>query len=211
LRAFSFSSFPLFAEVRAKSPFDRHQNYELVGGHIEPLAARPPPPELTSWVAAQGTFRRMWRDRAPAQLARDLRVILDDTRAAFPRRRHHRRAAVAVGVPGRTLPPSPRGSIGSTSRSSASSAATARCAPRSARWPATGSPCARRAAAWSSPTARWRSWWDDVPSLHPLAATATATGWTLAEPLAGDPVYLVAQPPGEAAPWLVAGRTYRGY
>jgi hypothetical protein len=52
---------------------------------------------------------------------------------------------------------------------------------------------------------------DDVPSLRPLAATATATGWTLAAPLAGDPVYVVAQPPGGAAPWLVAGRTYRGY
>jgi hypothetical protein len=52
---------------------------------------------------------------------------------------------------------------------------------------------------------------DDVPSLRPLAATATTTGWTLAAPLAGDPVYLVAQPPGGAAPWLIAGRTYRGY
>jgi hypothetical protein len=51
---------------------------------------------------------------------------------------------------------------------------------------------------------------DDVPPPQPIAATAVPTGWQLAEPLAGDPVYLVATPRG-AAPWLVASRSHRGY
>jgi hypothetical protein len=155
LRAFPFSSFPLFTEVRARSPFDRHQTYELAGGHIEPLAAHPTP-ELTRWLAGQITFRRMWRDRDPAQLDRDLRTIVADTRAAFP----------DAGVTGVRLwlsvflaapYPTPARLDRIDIASSASSTATARCTPRSARWPPTGSPCARPPVASISPGPRSRS------------------------------------------------------
>lgn len=214
LRAFPFSSFPLYDDVRARPPFGRHQTYELVSGHIEPLAARPPPPELTRWIAAQGTFRRMWRDRTPEQLARDLQVILDDTRAAFP----------GAGITGVRLwlsvfqaAPYPEparldrvdiailgelggrlggdGALRTALGALAGDGVTLR-SPRRGVDLAGGSLAVMV---------------DDVPSLRPLAATATATGWTLAAPLAGDPVYVVAQPPGGGAPWLIAGRTYRGY
>jgi hypothetical protein len=210
LRAFPFSSFPLYDDVRARPPFDRHQTYELLGGHIEPLAAHPPPRELVRWLAAQGTFRRMWHDRAPAQLARDLRVILDDTRAAFP----------DAGVTGVRLwlsvfqaAPYPAPArldrvdvavIGELGGDGALRTALGALAPDGVT---VGSP--RRGVELAGATLAVMV--DDVPSLRPLAATATATGWTLAAPLAGDPVYVVAQPPGGAAPWLVAGRTYRGY
>jgi hypothetical protein len=72
-----------------------------------------------------------------------------------------------------------------------------------------GSPWARRAAGVELAGATLAVMIDDVPSLRPLAATATATGWTLAAPLAGDPVYLVAQPQGWAARrgWSRAGPT----
>jgi hypothetical protein len=52
---------------------------------------------------------------------------------------------------------------------------------------------------------------DDLPTPRPVTATTTAAGATLAAPLAGDPVYLVATPRGATAPWLVAGRAHRGY
>jgi hypothetical protein len=66
---------------------------------------------------------------------------------------------------------------------------------------------------WTRAWDHWRRYWLAPGGVCSIAAIriATATGWTLAAPLAGDPVYLVAQPPGDAAPWLVAGRTYRGY
>lgn len=82
--------------------------------------------------------------------------------------------------------------------------------PRSARWLPTESPWTRPTAA-SPAGATLAVMVDDVRSLRPLAATATATTRTLAAAPAGDPVDLVAQPPGGAAPWLVAGRTYRGH
>jgi hypothetical protein len=210
LRAYPFSSFPLYDDVRARPPFDRHQTYELIGGHIEPLAARPPPPELVRWLAAQGTFRRMWHDREPAQLARDLRVILDDTRAAFP---HAGLTGVRLWLSVFQAAPYPAparldrvdvaiiGELGGDGalRTALGALAGDAITVRSPR------PDAVLAGAALAVMV------DDVPSLRPVAATATATGWTLAAPLAGDPVYLVAQPPGAAAPWLVAGRTYRGY
>ena len=208
LRAYPFSSFPLFDDVRARPPFDRHQTYELLGGHIEPLVAHPPSPELTRWLAAQGTFRRMWRDRAPAQLARDLQVILDDTRAAFP----------GAGITGVRLwlsvfqaAPYPEPArldridvaiIGELGGDGGLRTALGALAGVTVRAPRRGVDLDGASLAVMV---------DDAPSLRPLAATTTATGWTLAAPLAGDPVYLVAQPPAGAAPWLVAGRTYRGY
>jgi hypothetical protein len=154
----------------------------------------------------------MWHDRAPAQLARDLQVILDDTRAAFP----------GAGITGVRLwlsvfqaapYPGPAridrvdvailgelggdGGLRTALGALAGDGVTVRAPRRGV----------------DLDGASLAVMVDDAPSLRPLAATATATatGWTLAAPLAGDPVYLVAQPPGGAAPWLVAGRTYRGY
>jgi hypothetical protein len=210
LRAFPFSSFPLYDDVRAKTPFNHHRTYELLGGHIEPLAAHPPPLELTRWIAAQGTFRRMWHDRTPDQLDRDLRVILDDTRAAFP----------DAGITGVRLwlsvfqaAPYPEPArldrvdvaiLGELGGDGAQRTALGALAGDGVtlRSPRRGVDLAGGSLAVMV---------DDVPSLRPLAATATATGWTLAAPLVGDPVYLVAQPPGGAAPWLIAGQTDRGY
>jgi len=50
---------------------------------------------------------------------------------------------------------------------------------------------------------------DDVPEPSALAATRDADGFTLAAPLAGDPVYLVAAIGGER--WLVTQHASRGY
>src|SRR5262249_424514 len=193
LRAYPFSSFPLYDDVRARPPFDRHQTYELIGGHIEPLPAHPPPRELVRWLAAQGTFRPIFHARAPAQLARDLRVILDDTRAAFP----------DAGVTGVRLwlsvfqaapYPAPArldridvaiiaeltdGALRTALGALAGDAITVRS-------PRQGIPLAAATLAVMA---------DDVPSLRPVAATATATGWTPAPPPARDPGYLGAPPP----------------
>jgi hypothetical protein len=82
LNAFPFSSFPMFAEIRAKRPFSRHSSYELVGGHLELIGARP---EELEWLAGRGVaYRELWRERRPSAVERRLRALLADLRASFP-------------------------------------------------------------------------------------------------------------------------------
>ncbi len=84
LRAFPFSSFPMFAQVRAKPPYGEHQTYELAGGHIEVMGARDPGTDVQAWIDFRGTYRWYWRYRDPAQLQRALQGVVDETTAAFP-------------------------------------------------------------------------------------------------------------------------------
>jgi hypothetical protein len=84
LRAFPFSSFPMFAQVRAKQPYDEHQTYELPGGHIEVFGARTADAEVDGWFRTRGTFRWMWRHRDRDQVRADLAAMLADVRQAFP-------------------------------------------------------------------------------------------------------------------------------
>ncbi|HEU4734401.1 MAG TPA: hypothetical protein VFT22_41205 [Kofleriaceae bacterium] len=210
LRAFPFSSFPMFAAVRAKRPYDRHQTYELIGGRIELLASRPLTHDEQTWIDSRSTYRWMWHDRDPAQLRRDLQVILDENRRRLP----------GAGITGVRLwlsvfraPASPAPArldridvaiigeldAGGTLRTALGTLARDRVTLSSA-------PLGVDLAGASLAVMR-----DDVPPPQPLAARATATGWTLEAPLTGDPVHVVAIPPGSTTPWLVAGQSHRGY
>jgi len=81
LNAYPFSSFPMFAEIRAKRPYGRHQSFDLVGTRVELLGARD---EEAAWIAGRVVrYHELWRDR-PSALRRELRAILADVRAAFP-------------------------------------------------------------------------------------------------------------------------------
>ncbi|HET7500212.1 MAG TPA: hypothetical protein VFK02_04390 [Kofleriaceae bacterium] len=210
LHAFPFSSFPMFATVRAKRPYDRHQTYELIGGHIEPIASRPLAHHERTWIDSRGTYRWMWHDRDPVQLRRDLQVILDETRQAFP----------SAGITGVRLwlsvfqaPASPAparldrvdvaiiGELGADG--------TLRTAlGKLSRDRVTLTPAQLAAELAGASLAVMR---DDQPPPQPLAARPTATGWTLEAPLTGDPVHVVAIPTGSTTPWLVAGQSHRGY
>jgi hypothetical protein len=210
LRAFPFSSFPMFAAVRAKPPYSGHQSYELIGGHIELIAARPLTRDEQAWLDSHGTYRWMWQDRDPAQLHRDLAVILDETRRwlpipgitsvrlwlsvfqapAYPTPAHFERIDVAI--------------IGELGSDGALRTALGSLARDGVTVTSAGHGIDLAAAALA--TLR-----DDLPTPRPVTATTTAAGATLAAPLAGDPVYLVATPRGATAPWLVAGRAHRGY
>jgi hypothetical protein len=210
LHAFPFSSFPMFATVRAKRPYSRHQSYELIGGHIELVAGRPLTRDEQAWIDGNGTYRWMWKDRDRDQLRRDLQVILDETRAGFP----------SAGVSGVRLwlsvfeapaYPAPArldrvdiaviGELGAAGlRTALGALAADRVTLRSE--------AAQGVDLSGASLAVMR---DDVPPPHAVAATAIPTGWLLAEPLTGDPVHLIATPRGAPAAWLVASRSHRGY
>jgi hypothetical protein len=210
LHAFPFSSFPLFATVRAKRPYDRHQTYELIGGFIEPVAARPLTHDERTWIDSRGTYRWMWHDRDPDQLRRDLQVILDETRQAFP----------TAGITGVRLwlsvfqaPAAPAPArldridvaiIGELTRDGALRTALGALAKDRV----TLSSAQRGVDLAGAPLAVMRN---DLPPPQPLAARPTTTGWTLAAPLTGDPVQVLAIPGGAATPWLVATQAHRGY
>jgi hypothetical protein len=209
MHAFPFSSFPLFDDVRARPPFERHQTYQLIAGRIEPLADKPLP-DLARWLGSQSTYRRMWRDRSPDQLARDLRVILDDTHAVWP----------DAGVTGVRLwlsvyeaPPYPAPArldrvdiaiIGELTSTGAVRTALGTLSSDGATVRSTGQGIDLAGASLAIVA-------DDVPAARPVAATPTSGGWTLAAPMFSDPAYLVATLRDGGAPWLVAGRTARGY
>ena len=81
LNAFPFSSFPMFAEIRAKRPFGRHQSFDLIGTRIELVGASP---DEAAWFGGRAVhYRELWRER-PTAVRRELQAILSDVHAAFP-------------------------------------------------------------------------------------------------------------------------------
>lgn len=84
LRLFPLTSFPMFADVRAKHPYSEHQTYELLGGHVELVGARPMTREEISWVDSHSGYRWMYRDRDPRELRAHLQAIYDELSRAWP-------------------------------------------------------------------------------------------------------------------------------
>lgn len=83
-RLFPLTSFPMFSDVRAKQPYSEHQTYELLGGHIELLGARPMRPDEVSWVDSHGGYRWMFRARDPKVVRAHLHAILTELSRAWP-------------------------------------------------------------------------------------------------------------------------------
>lgn len=208
-RAFPFCSFPLFDDVRAVPGFERHHTYHLIAGRIEPLSDQPLP-DLARYLGAISTYRRMWRDRSPEQVARDLRVVLDDVHAQWP---DAHVTGVRLWLSVFEAPPYPAPAhlerfdiavIGELTATGTMRTAlgTLSYDGTALRSPATGIDLTGASLAIVV---------DDVPGTRPIAAAPTTGGWTLAAPMFDDPAYVIATPPGGGPPWLVAGRTARGY
>lgn len=84
LQLYPFSSYPMFAVVRAKRPYLEHQSYELVGGRIELESSPPPTPDVQTWIDRRIQFRWMWKERDAARVRRDLDAIVRETAARWP-------------------------------------------------------------------------------------------------------------------------------
>jgi uncharacterized membrane protein YphA (DoxX/SURF4 family) len=207
LHVYPFSAFPLFAAVRAKRPYDRHQTYEFVGGRLEAIAAGDDPAVL-AWLTTRASFRAVWRERDPREIARTLANVLGDAQAISPR----------AGITGMRLwlsifqapaYPAPARldridiAVLGELDDGAFRSALGTLLPDGKTWIAP--PDAPALAGMELFAIR-----DDNPEPVAVAATANATGFVLAAPLRGNPVYLIGRAP-TARSWILAYRSRRGY
>lgn len=216
LHAYPFSRFALFATVRAKRPYGVHQTYELPGGHLEvlgwagaPGGEHPRAAEIEAWMAGRAAYRWLWRERDPARLEPVLAHVLGDVRDAWPR-------TTLTGVrlwlsifqaPAYPAPPRlerfDAAVLGELERGVFRSALGTLLGDRRTWLAPPGAPALAGMQLFALR--------DDVPDLVPIAATATPSGFVLAAPLAGDPVYLIGRVPGAPHAWLLAFRCRRRY
>ncbi|CAN5872600.1 hypothetical protein BH11MYX2_BH11MYX2_22840 [soil metagenome] len=208
LRAFPFSSFPLFATLRAKQPLDEHQTYELLGGHIEVLGNRPLLPEEDVFLHTRVTYRWMFRARDHKTVAQDLHVILDDVRRIWP----------SLDIKGVRLwlsvyqaPAYPaaarldRHDLGILGEMYLDERVhTALGSLGADGMTVTSTESVEVAGARASVSL------DLAPTPTPLASTTTATGLVLSSPLVGDPAYLVVTD-RDGTPWIAGFRSRGSY
>jgi hypothetical protein len=207
LRVFPFSGFPLFAAVRAKKPYDRHQSYEFVGARLEAIGGDRDPVR-PFWLAQHAAYRASSLERRPSTIARSLAKVVESAQTvwpdagitgmrqwvsvfqapAYPAPAHVERFDLAV--------------LGELDHGHFRSA-LGTLLPDGKTWIAP--PGAPPFADMSLFVVR-----DDSPALISITATATAVGFVLDAPLTGDPAYLIGRAV-DGRPWLLAFRARRGY
>jgi hypothetical protein len=106
LNTYPFSSFPMFAQIRARRPYDVHQTYELSGGRLVIVADPPLSPAQNAAVAAHHTYRTMYRERSPAVVRQRLGALLAAARTWFPGHaiRSVRVEVIAIQAPAHPAP-----------------------------------------------------------------------------------------------------------
>jgi hypothetical protein len=82
LNTFPFSSFPMFATVRAHAPYGEHLPYALEGDHFEVISDEPIYPGIQLWFDHQN--RGMYAVRDPGELEKRLRATLAQAQRRFP-------------------------------------------------------------------------------------------------------------------------------
>jgi hypothetical protein len=82
LNTYPFSSFPMFASIRAERPYDEHLPYAVAGDHYEAIADRPIPPNVQRWLDYAN--RRLHTVRDPKALRARLETVLARAKARYP-------------------------------------------------------------------------------------------------------------------------------
>jgi hypothetical protein len=206
LNVYPFSSYPMFAEVRAKWPYDQHRSYELIGGRIELVAQRALTSAQQRWIDRRIVYRWMWQERDPESLRRKLQGVLDDTRQRFP----------AAGITAARLwlvvdraPAYPAAARLERFDLAILGELDADGSFRTALGQLDGIRVTSSPRGVDLTGATLIGYRNDLPEPQPIAATRDAVGFLLAQPLADDPAYLVAIARGR--PWLIAQRASRGF
>lgn len=81
LNTFPFSSFPMFATIRAERPYDEHLPYAIAGDHISPITA-PVHKFAQRWL--DHSFRGLYAERNPERIHRKLAQILEQAPSRYP-------------------------------------------------------------------------------------------------------------------------------
>lgn len=79
LNTYPMSAFPMFAQVRAREPYDTHQPYSVPGVHFE---LEPAAPGAAEWLDYQ--YRTVLQVRDARELERRLAAIVTDARSRYP-------------------------------------------------------------------------------------------------------------------------------
>jgi hypothetical protein len=82
LNTYPFSSFPMFATIRAREPFSDHLPYSVAADHFEVLSDQPIDAAMQRWF--DHAHRGMETVRDPAQLRARLTALVDQARERYP-------------------------------------------------------------------------------------------------------------------------------
>jgi len=82
LNTYPFSGFPMFANVRAREPYDQHLPYSVPGDRFEAISDRPLDEHAQRWVDHMN--RRLYLITDPILYRKRLTAILVDIQARFP-------------------------------------------------------------------------------------------------------------------------------
>lgn len=81
LNTFPFSSFPMFATIRAEAPYGEHLAYTVPGDHITPIAA---PVHVFAQRWLDHSFRGLYAERDPERIHKRLAQILEQAPSRYP-------------------------------------------------------------------------------------------------------------------------------
>jgi hypothetical protein len=82
LNTYPFSSFPMFATIRAARPYDQHLPYALAGDHYEAISDQPIDPLIQRWLDYAN--RNLHTVRNAEQLRTRLAAVLARAQARYP-------------------------------------------------------------------------------------------------------------------------------
>ena len=82
LNTFPFTSFPMFAKIRAARPYDQHLPYALAGDHYEAISDRPIDPLIQRWLDYNNRSLHTVRDAG--QLRTRLAAVLARAQERYP-------------------------------------------------------------------------------------------------------------------------------
>ncbi|HET9626287.1 MAG TPA: hypothetical protein VFP84_33220 [Kofleriaceae bacterium] len=82
LNTYPFTGFPMFANVRAREPYDEHLPYDVPGDHFVAISDQPLGDRAQRWIDHQN--RRLYWVTDPATYQKRLATILADAQKRFP-------------------------------------------------------------------------------------------------------------------------------
>jgi hypothetical protein len=201
LNTYPFSSFPMFASIRAARPYTEHLPYAVAGDHYEAISDRPIAPHVQRWLDFSN--RNLHKVRDAATLRARLTSVLSRAQARYPDAgirglRHH----VAFFI----TPPHPEPARFDRHPIAITGELLPDGTFRSLLGRITADTVELRPQNLDAGAARLVSFVGDRP--EPRELGGTRTGDTVAVRIADDPVYVAAELEGRR--WLVAWRrTYR--
>jgi len=103
LNTYPFTSYPMFAKIRAARPYDQHLPYAVPGDHYEAISDHPVDPVIQHWLDYQN--RNLYTLQDPAKVRARLTAVLARAQARYPDAqirglRHYVALFIAPSYPG---------------------------------------------------------------------------------------------------------------